>query len=312
MSMDTPVKKFSWNGMILPNYEIVEKLGESPQSAVYKGYSAKKPDAPLAIKILKVGALSDLQKIHFRQKIEHLKVLNDPALLRPLTFEITRGVQFITSEHFEGIPLNAWAGRLERVSLNDFFTLSCQLASSLAKVHEAGIIHGSVKPHNLLVEPKRLSVRLIDFMTALDIREVSHFIYDMAFVKDTLAYTSPEQTGRINHRVDFTTDLYSLGVVFYELLTGRLPFFSLDPLELIHSHLAEEARAVHELNPRSARDAGRDHSQTYPEAAGEALPERHGAAGRPGPMPPGVSDHAKRGQIHSRPFRFYLPGPLRL
>jgi serine/threonine protein kinase len=65
----------------------------------------------------------------------------------------------------------------------------------------------------------------------------------------TLAYTSPEQTGRINHRVVFSSDLYSLGSSFYEMLTGRVPFLSDDPLVLIHQHLAREAPPVRELNP---------------------------------------------------------------
>jgi PAS domain S-box-containing protein len=234
----------------IADYRIAGRLGESPQSVVYLGYARSAPGTALALKVLKVGTLSELQKVHFRQKIEHLKVLNDPTLLRPLAFEITSDAQLITREHFDGLTLNEWVARQEKVSLDGFLAVACQLARSLAKVHEAGIIHGSIKPHNVLIDPKSLNVRLIDFMTALDVREVSHFIYDLAFVKCTLAYTSPEQTGRINHRVDFTSDLYSLGVVFYELLTGRLPFFSLDPLELIHSHLAEEAAAVHEVDPQ--------------------------------------------------------------
>ncbi|CAG1023210.1 hypothetical protein DOJK_02172, partial [Patescibacteria group bacterium] len=128
-------------------------------------------------------------------------------------------------------------------------TIACTLADILQAVHDAGITHGGIKPHNILIQPSTLTLRLTDFITPLDIRDVSHFIYDPEFVRNTLAYTSPEQTGRINYRVDFSTDLYSLGIVFYELLTGKLPFFSHDPLELIHSHLAEEAPKIHEINP---------------------------------------------------------------
>lgn len=106
-----------------------------------------------------------------------------------------------------------------------FFTLACALAETLQAVHDAGITHGGIKPNNILIHNGNLNLRLTDFITPLDIRDVSHFIYDPEFVRNTLAYTSPEQSGRINYRVDFSTDLYSLGIVFYELLTGRLPFF---------------------------------------------------------------------------------------
>jgi len=233
----------------IPNYNLVEKLGEGPQSIVYKAFHKKNPNRPLMLKILKAASLSENQKAHFRQKIEHLKVLHDPLLITPLSFEVKGGVYFITQDYFEGITLDEWVKTRDRITLDDFFNIACKLSEAIDKVHEAGIIHGGVKPHNILVKPDTLDIRLIDFITPLDVRDVSHFIYDRSFVEGTLAYTSPEQTGRINHRVDFSTDLYSLGITFYELLTGRLPFFSTDPLELIHSHLAEEAPPIHELNP---------------------------------------------------------------
>lgn len=233
----------------IPNYDIVEKLGEGPQSIVYKAFHKKNPDRLLTLKVIKAVSLSEKQKAHFRQKIEHLKVLHDTRLIPPLSFEEKGDIRFITREYFEGMTLDEWAKTQNQISLPDFFTIACELALAIDKVHDAGIIHGGIKPHNILIQPKTLDIRLIDFITPLDVRDVSYFIYDRSFVEGTLAYTSPEQTGRINHRVDFSSDLYSLGIVLYELLTGRLPFFSTDPLELIHSHLAEEAPNIHELNP---------------------------------------------------------------
>ncbi len=238
---------------VIPNYEIIQELYENHQTVIYKAFHKKYPQNLLVLKVLKTGYLSDHQKMHFRQKIEQLKVLTDPMLLRPLSFEDKERMQFITREFFDGIPLNEWAAAQKEISLDNFFTISCLLAQALHKIHEAGVIHGGIKPHNILVHPKSLSIRVIDFITALDVREISHFIYDRSFVEGTLAYTSPEQTGRINHKVDFSSDLYSLGIVLNELLTRRLPFFSLDPLQLIHSHLAEEAKDISEINPKIPR-----------------------------------------------------------
>ncbi len=233
----------------IPNYYIIEKLGEGPQSVVYKGFHKKHPNRPLVIKVLKAVSLSEDQKRHFRQKIEQFKILHDIHLITPLSFEVRKGIRFFTKDYFQGITLDKWSKNQKRINLNNFFTIACNIVEALNKAHEAGIIHGGIKPHNILIQPESLDIRLIDFITSIDVRDISHFIYDRGFVEDTLAYTSPEQTGRINHRVDFPSDLYSLGITFYELLTGRLPFFSTDPLELIHSHLAEEAPPVHELNP---------------------------------------------------------------
>ncbi|MDL2124453.1 MAG: AAA family ATPase [Deltaproteobacteria bacterium] len=233
----------------IPNYYIVEKLGEGPQSVAYKGFHKETPHRPLVIKVLKAASISEDQKRHFRQKIEHLKVLNDIRLITPLSFEVRKNVQFFTKDYFQGITLDKWSGKQKRINLNDFFTVACRIAEALNKAHETGIIHGGIKPHNILIQPESLDIRLIDFTTSIDVSDISHFIYDRGFVEDSLAYTSPEQTGRINYRVDFSSDLYSLGITCYKLLTGQLPFFSTDPLELIHSHLAEEALPVNELNP---------------------------------------------------------------
>lgn len=236
--------------MIIPNYEIIGKIGQSRQATVYKAYSKKNPERLLALKVLKAGFLSEGKKSLFQQRVEHLRVLNDPVIVTPIAFDVLDGIYFLIQDYFNGITLNKLAGRH---SLGDFFVIACKLAQILDKVHEAGIIHGGVKPHNVLVDAGTFDLRLIDFISALDVRDVSHFIHDLGFIKETLSYTSPEQTGRINHRVGFSSDLYSLGVMFYEMLTGRLPFFSDDPLELIHSHLAEEAPSVNELNPAVPR-----------------------------------------------------------
>jgi len=232
----------------LDSYVITEKLGESLQAVVFKGYHKHVPDHPLIIKLLKLLSSWDDQSRHLRQKIERLKVLHDPRVSTPLALESDGDLQFIVQPWFAGYPLNSWAKQQGKLNLGDFFTLACTLADTLLAVHDAGITHGGIKPHNILLQPGTLTLRLTDFITPLDIRDVSHFIYDPEFVRHTLAYTSPEQTGRINYRVDYSTDLYSLGIVFYELLTGKLPFFSSDPLELIHSHLAEEAPKANKIN----------------------------------------------------------------
>lgn len=232
--------------MIIPNYEVIGKIGESQQATIYKACSKKNPERLLALKVLKTLFLSDGKKSQFRQRVEHLKVLSDPAVITPIAFDVLDGTHFLIQDYFNGITLDKLA---ETHSLGDFFSIACELARVLDKVHEAGIIHGGIKPHNVLIDAGTFDLRLIDFISALDVRDVSHFIHDHCFIKETLSYTSPEQTGRINHRVGFSSDLYSIGVIFYEMLTGRLPFFSDDPLELIHSHLAEEAPSVNELTP---------------------------------------------------------------
>lgn len=223
--------------------------GKSLHATVYKAFHKSNLHAPLALKILNVAAGSIDQSRYLTQKIERLSVLHDPRVSIPLSYETEQGVSFLVHPWTPGVPLDQWMQTHKICDLPTFFSLACSTVDILQVIHDTGIIHGGIKPHNILIQPETLNIWLTDFITPLDIRDVSHFIYDAGFVRDTLAYTSPEQTGRINHRVNFTTDLYSLGIVFYELLTGSLPFYSTDPLVLIHSHLAEEGPLVSSKNP---------------------------------------------------------------
>jgi len=232
----------------IPHYRLLDLLGESLESMIFKAVSKKNPNDFYTLKLFKTPLRQENQRRYLHQRIERLKIIHDSRVIISQAFECFGDVQFLVKPHYDGFRiLDKWRGK-NAISLPDFFKIAGELAQVLNVIHEAGIIHGGIKPHNILINPQTLDVRIIDFITPIDIREISHFIYDQDFVESTLAYTSPEQTGRINHRVDFSTDMYSLGIVFYELLTGQLPFKSTDPLELIHSHLAEEAPPVHRVN----------------------------------------------------------------
>ncbi|NLZ90425.1 MAG: protein kinase [Clostridiales bacterium] len=233
--------------MFIPGYEVVEKIAESSRSVIYKAYCSSSPGRPLAVKVLKNLRVPEYKREQFVHRIERLKALDHPLVIVPGAFDVKDGVFFITRDYFDGVTLDKLAAAPSGLDLKAFLHIACQLAQALDSVHQSGIVHGGIKPHNILVDPGTLAIRLVDFISSLDINCVSRFIYDHDFIRHTLAYTSPEQTGRINHRMSFPSDLYSLGIVLYELLTGRLPFFSEDPLELIHSHLAEKAPPVHKL-----------------------------------------------------------------
>lgn len=288
-------------------YILTEKLGESLQTQVFKGYHRHWPHEWLVLKLLKSLSGWEAHARYLRQKIERLKVLHDARALTPTALECAGDRYFIVQPWFAGLTLDAWGRQQTALTLADFFSLATALADILRCVHDAGITHGGVKPHNILVQPGTLTLRLTDFITPLDIRDVSHFIYDPEFVRGTLAYTSPEQTGRINYRVDFSTDLYSLGIVFYELLTGRLPYFSTDPLALIHSHLAEEAPEAHQVDARISGQLSaiiaklivKQPEKRYQSAAGLLADllrcrDEYLATGVVGLFPVGLQDRSKR------------------
>lgn len=236
---------------VIPYYSIVELLGDSLNALIYKAEAKDNPGKFFVIKILKRLINSTSQCHFFTQKVERLKIIHDSRAITPVSFDYYSDIQFIVRPFFPGKPLNVFfTEQQNKISLNDFFSLATELSLGINAIHEAGIIHGGIKPNNILIQAETQALRIVDFLNPVDIQEISHFIYDQDFVEGTLAYTSPEQTGRINHRVEFSTDIYSLGIIFYQLLTGRLPFATADPLELIHSHLAEEAEPIHTVNPK--------------------------------------------------------------
>src|SRR3990172_8644797 len=130
--------------MRIAKYEIIEKLAEAPRAAVFKVYSKDDPNRLLVLKVLKAGSLSEYQKAQIRQKIEHLKVLNDTRVITPIAFESDDGVCFITQGYFGGVTLDELIEARSSFPVGDFFTIACGVAQALEKVHEAGIIHGGI------------------------------------------------------------------------------------------------------------------------------------------------------------------------
>src|SRR4051794_32605034 len=127
-----------------------------------------------------------------------------------------------------------------------FLRLAIAIASALAKAHGCGLVHKDIKPANLLVNCVDGCARLTGFGIASRLPRERNEPEPPEFIAGTLAYMAPEQTGRMNRSVDSRSDLYSLGVTFYEMLTGTLPFTASDPMEWVHCHIAKQPAAPSE------------------------------------------------------------------
>lgn len=127
-----------------------------------------------------------------------------------------------------------------------FVTYALEMTRSLAAVHARGIIHRDIKPQHFFIDDATGQARLVDFGLATRLTRERQPLADPDHILGTLAYISPEQTGRTSHSTDQRSDLYSLGVSLYELWTGRRPFVSDDALELIHAHVARQPLPLHQ------------------------------------------------------------------
>ena len=114
------------------------------------------------------------------------------------------------------------------------------MASALGRLHGRGLIHKDIKPSNVIVDSATERVWLTGFGIASRLPRERQAPEPPEFIAGTLAYMAPEQTGRVNRSIDSRSDLYSLGVTFYEMLTGRLPFTASDPMEWVHCHIARQ------------------------------------------------------------------------
>src|ERR1700688_4429748 len=137
-----------------------------------------------------------------------------------------------------GEPLDRLLGR--PLDVSHFLRIAIPLAGTLRQVHERGLIHKDIKPANILVDAANGGVWLTGFGIASRLPREHQAPAPPELIAGTLAYMAPEQTGRMNRSVDSRSDLYALGVTFYEMLTGTLPFAAADPMEWVHCHIARQ------------------------------------------------------------------------
>jgi len=135
------------------------------------------------------------------------------------------------------------------LNLDECLSIAVRTAEKIEHIHAANIIHKNLNPSNIVWNPNTGQIKIIDFGIASQMSEKNAISKNPDQIEGTLAYISPEQTGRINRGIDYRTDLYSLGVTLYEMLTGQLPFTTSDTMELVHCHIAKKPSPVCEINP---------------------------------------------------------------
>lgn len=190
--------------------------------------------------------LSELSRFHNQYALT--KKLDHPGILRFLGLQPCGNRYLLIVEDFQGQLLSELIQR-QPLGIETFLPIALQLADTLHHLFQHRIIHKDIKPAHLLIDPARSAVKLIGFAIASVLPREAQEIRHPNRLEGSLSYLSPEQTGRMNRGIDYRSDFYALGVTFYELLTGQLPFCSEDPLELVHSHLTKTPALAHAVNP---------------------------------------------------------------
>lgn len=234
-----------------PVYTITEVIHESTTTTVHRGYR-NKDHAPVAIKRLKNDRPTPLEIAKLRYEYAIAKDLALPGVVKVYGLEKIEAYLAIVMEDTGGRALNNVLSA-RKLSTKEMLQLAISIATALDSVHRTGVIHMDIKPHNIIVDMDKLEAKITDFGSATRLSQEMQKQKAPNSLEGTLAYMSPEQTGRINCVIDSRTDLYSLGVTLYEMATGVLPFPTRDPMELVHSHIARLPTAPHEVSVKTPR-----------------------------------------------------------
>jgi predicted ATPase/nitrogen-specific signal transduction histidine kinase/DNA-binding NarL/FixJ family response regulator/tRNA A-37 threonylcarbamoyl transferase component Bud32 len=233
----------------IDGYNLLEVLYEGAATCVYRGRTSKSAleATSVIIKTLNAEYPTSDQLARLRHEYQILQDLEIEEIIKPLALEnYGNGLALILAD-FDGESLAKVIAE-KPFELNNFLQTAIRLASILAQLHQQGIIHKDIKSHNILINEKTGEVRLIDFGISTRLSRENSTINNVNILEGTLSYMSPEQTRRMNRSIDYRTDFYSLGVTFYEMLTGQLPFQATDALEIIHCHIAKTPIAPHLVN----------------------------------------------------------------
>ena len=227
------------------HYDLVTELGRGGMGVVYKGHEAAL-NRYVAIKMLSPQLAHDESiKERFLREARSMAALNDPHIIQVYFIGEDAGQPFFAMEFVEGESLSSFLKRDGRLTPQQAARVIYQTAQGLAVAHDRGVIHRDIKPGNLMLD-QRGRIKIADFGIALSATDFSKKLTSTGEFVGTPGYLSPEVcTGEA---VDLRSDIFSLGIVFFEMLTGRMPFTDESPLGLLLEVVRAEIPDVRELN----------------------------------------------------------------
>jgi len=225
----------------------MHKLYESKNTIIYKT-RFKGFDSDVAVKVLKAEYPTYDQLKRFNNEFEFTFKTRINGVRKSLKKEKIDNRNALLLEFFDGETLKTNFSK-RKFDIKSFLQIAIKIAGTLGELHLKNIIHRDINSNNILINNNE-EIAIIDFgISSLHELKVENTDKPEQ-LEGTLLYISPEQTGRMNRAVDYRTDLYSLGIVFYELLTGKMPFVYSDSMKLVHAHIAEIPKTPHIVDSR--------------------------------------------------------------
>lgn len=233
-------------GLILDNrYKIISKIGVGGMADVFKGEDTLL-GRPVAVKILHSNFAGDDDFVaRFKREAQAAGKLSHPNIVSMYDVGFDQGYHYIVMEYIEGETLKEYITRHERISIDNAVKFTIAIAEGLEHAHAMGIVHCDIKPHNVLIT-KQGRIKVTDFGIARAMNAGTTMMYTNS-IMGSAHYLSPEQAS--GKPVNGSTDIYSLGAVLYEMLTGRVPYEGETPISVALKHVRERLIPPTRYNP---------------------------------------------------------------
>ena len=251
-TLETPKEELTTGSTFANRYQIIEELGKGGMGKVFKALD-KKINEKIALKLIKPEISSDKKIIErFGNELKFARKIAHRNVGRMFHLGEHEGTHFITMEYIPGEDLKSMIRMSRQMGIGTAISIAKQVCEGLSEAHRLGVIHRDLKPNNIMID-KDGNARIMDFGIARSLKEKG--ITGAGVIVGTPEYMSPEQVEA--KEFDTRADIYSLGVILYEMLTGRLPFEGDTALSIAVKHKTEEPPDPMEFNPQIPEDLGR-------------------------------------------------------
>ncbi len=243
-TLQTPVRELTTGATFAGRYQVIEELGHGGMGRVYKVQDTDIKEK-VALKLLRPEITLDQEAVErFSNELKLARKISHRNVCRMFDLGRAEGTTFITMEFVPGEDLRSFIHRSKQLSIGNAMSIAKQVCEGLEEAHRLGVIHRDLKPANIMID-KDGDAKIMDFGIARSLSGKS--ITGAGVMIGTPEYMSPEQVE--GKDIDQRSDIYSLGVILYEMVTGRLPFSGDTPLSVAHKHKYEAPKDPKSLNP---------------------------------------------------------------
>ncbi len=248
-TIETPKKELTTGSTFANRYQIIEELGKGGMGRVYKA-NDKEVHTKIALKLIKPEIASDQKTIErFRNELKTARDIAHKNVCRMYDLNKEKGSYYITMEYVSGEDLKSFIHRAGQLTIGTAIKIAGQICDGLSEAHKLGVVHRDLKSNNIMID-KEGNVRIMDFGIARSLSGKG--ITGAGVMIGTPEYMSPEQAE--GKGVDQRSDIYSLGIILYEMVTGKVPFEGETPLGIAMKHKSELPKNPNELNSQIPED----------------------------------------------------------